>query len=120
MYFSKHRSDFETIIGYIGRYVKRPVIAQSRILDYDGDTITFCYIDKTEKDFFKRIKNITCSDMEFIESLVQHIPNKYFHMIYYYGIFANRVKTEYLNLINSLYPSRRIFRDKGENVWLNQ
>ncbi|MDR0649939.1 MAG: transposase [Candidatus Peribacteria bacterium] len=43
-------------MGYIGRYVKRPVIAQSRILDYDGDTITFCYIDKTEKDFFKRTK----------------------------------------------------------------
>ncbi|MDR0607571.1 MAG: transposase [Candidatus Peribacteria bacterium] len=54
------------MIGYIGRYVKRPVIAQSRILDYDGDTITFCYIDKTEKDFFKRTKNITCPDMEFI------------------------------------------------------
>jgi hypothetical protein len=109
VYFSKHRSGFETIIGYIGRYIKRPVIAQSRILDYDWEHITFCYVDKTEKDFFKRTKNITCSDIEFIESLVQHIPNKYFHMIFYYGIFANRIKNQYINIINTLYHSPRIY-----------
>jgi hypothetical protein len=109
VYFSKHRSWFETIIWYIGRYVKRPVIAQSRILDYDGKNITFCYVDKTEKDFFKKIKNIQCSDIEFLEFLVQHIPNKYFHMVYYYGIFANRTKSKYINHINTLYPTRRIY-----------
>lgn len=109
VYFSKHRSGFETVISYIGRYIKRPVIAQSRILDYDWKNITFCYIDKTEKDFSKKVKNITCSDMEFIGSLVQHIPNKHFHMVYYYGIFANRIKANYLKIINALYPSPRIY-----------
>jgi hypothetical protein len=109
VYFSKYHCGFETIINYIGRYVKRPVIAQSRILDYDGDNVTFCYIDKTEKDFFTRTKNIICSDIEFLELLVQHIQNKYSHMIYYYGIFANRIKNKYLPIINALYPSKRIF-----------
>ncbi|MDR2416073.1 MAG: transposase, partial [Candidatus Peribacteria bacterium] len=57
------------------------------------------YVDKTEKDFFERIKNIQCSDIEFLKSLLQHIPNKYSHMVYYYGIFANRTKSKYINTI---------------------
>lgn len=105
-YFSKPHYWFETIIGYIGRYVKRPVIAQSRILDYDWENITFSYTDKLENN---EIKDITCSDIEFLELLVQHIPNTYFHMVYYYGIFANRVKAKYLKIINTLYPSPRIY-----------
>jgi hypothetical protein len=60
-------------------------------------------------------KNITCSDMEFLELLVQHIPNQYFHMVYYYGIFANRVKKDYLALINKLYPSPRIYPRVAKN-----
>jgi hypothetical protein len=60
-------------------------------------------------------KNITCSDMEFLELLVQHIPNQYSHMIYYYGIFANRVKKDYLALINKLYPSPRIYPRVAKN-----
>jgi hypothetical protein len=30
-------------------------------------------------------------------------------MVYYYGIFANRVKAKYLKIINTLYPSPRIY-----------
>jgi hypothetical protein len=97
------------MIGYVWRYVKRPVIAQSRILNYDWDNITFCYVDKTEKNPLKKTKNITCSDIEFLELLVQHIPNKHSHMVFYYWIFANRVKSKYLNLINTLCRSPRTY-----------
>jgi hypothetical protein len=35
IHFPKHPCGFEQIIGYVGRYVHRPAIAQSRILDFD-------------------------------------------------------------------------------------
>jgi Putative transposase. len=108
-FFSKQCFGFEKIVGYIGRYVKRPPIAQSRIIHYDWDIITFEYEDKLEKIKHQKIKKISCSDIEFLELLVQHIPNKYFHMVYYYGIFANRVKGRFINIINSLFRSPRIY-----------
>jgi hypothetical protein len=92
--------------------VKRPTIAQSRILDYDGNTIVFNYKDKMENN---ETKNIIRSDTEFLELLVQHIPNKHFHMVYYYGIFANRIKQKYISLINILYPTRRIYPRIAKN-----
>ena len=88
---------FEKVVGYVGRYTNRPVIAQSRIIQFDSDSVTFNYIDKRNKE----TKNIQCSPSDFIGLLVQHIPNKHFKMLYYYGIFANRCKAKYLHIINS-------------------
>jgi hypothetical protein len=92
-------TSFYTIVGYIWRYVKRPVIAQSRILDVDDDSVTFNYVDKRDKE----TKNIICPTSQFIGLLLQHIPNKHFKMISYSGIFANRCKARYLRIINSFF-----------------
>jgi len=98
-------------LWYIGRYVKRPVIAQSRILDYDWENVTFNYLDKKDK----LVKEITCPVFEFIGLLIQHIPNRYFHMVYHYGIFANRCKKKYLNIITNYFwhSSYRFFVPKS-------
>ena len=111
-FFSQQRLGFESIITYIWRYIKKPVIAQSRILDYDWENVIFNFKDKTENN---KIKEITCTDIEFLELLVQHIPNKHAHMIYYSGIFANRIKAKYLKIINALYPSNRCFPRVPQN-----
>lgn len=72
--------------SYIGRYAKRPAMAESRIKDYDGQFVTFEYQDKTEK-----IHNtITLPVKEFITRLIRHIPDKNFRQIRYYGLYANR------------------------------
>jgi hypothetical protein len=109
VHFPKHPCGFEQIIGYVGRYLHRTAIAQSSILDFDWENITFNYEDKREKNWKKKIKELTCSAMEFIGLLVQHIPNKYFHMVYYYGIFANRIKSKFLKVIYETCPSPRIY-----------
>lgn len=72
------------ITKYIGRYLGRPVIATSRIDAYDGDSVTFHY-NKHEDDSLVT-ENIPVLD--FIERLIQHIPDKHFKMIRYYGIYA--------------------------------
>lgn len=110
VHFPEKPCSFRDIIWYIWRYVKRPVIAQSRILDYDWKNVTFNYTDKRDK----QVKNITCSVFEFMGLLLQHIPNKYFRMIYYYWAFANRSKKNYLDIIYTYFqqPTTKVFIPK--------
>lgn len=100
---SKERFWFETLLWYIWRYLKRPVISESRIISFDWDYVTFQYKDKRDNS----IKSHTLPVLEFIWNLIQHIPNEHFHMIYYAWIFANRCKHKYISIINTLFPSRR-------------
>lgn len=103
IYFSKKANNFEIVLSYIGRYLKRPIIAQSRILAYDGTNVTYSYKNKYDS----KIKTITVSAIEFIGYLIQHIPNKFFKMIYYSWIFVNRSKNKYLKIINTYYNNQQ-------------
>lgn len=69
---------------YIGRYLGRPVIANSRIDAYDGESVTFHY-NRHEDDVLVTEK---IPATEFIQPLIQHIPEKHLKMIRYYGIYA--------------------------------
>lgn len=77
-------------IKYVGRYTGRPAIANSRIVNYDGEKVTYYYDDK---ETGKRIE-VTISVFEFIKRVIAHIPNRGFQMIRYYGIYANKRKTK--------------------------
>ena len=72
------------VIRYIGRYVRHPAIANSRIVDYDGETVTFWY-ERDEKRFYK-----TMSAEDFITAIIGHIPDKQFKIIRYYGAYSRR------------------------------
>lgn len=73
---------------YIGRYVGRPAIAESRIIKYDGRNITFKY---TRHEDNKTIIE-TLNAHEFIKKVIIHIPEKHFKMIRYFGIYSRRSK----------------------------
>jgi hypothetical protein len=88
-------------LSYIGRYLKRPVIWESRILNYDWKEVTFQYKDKYDK----QIKTNTVDSLDFIWLLIQHIPNRYFTLIRYWWIFANRCKQKYLKLIYTVFSN---------------
>lgn len=75
---------------YIGRYTKRPVIAESRIKDYDGRTVTFEYEDKSEQTH--RVIQLPIEG--FISRLVRHIHDKHFRQIRYYGIYSTRSRKQ--------------------------
>ena len=79
---------------YIGRYLGRPVIATSRIDNYDGDNVTFHYNRHEDNKYVEE----TVPVLEFIERLIQHIPEKHFKQIRYYGIYAmHRESYKHLN-----------------------
>ena len=78
------------VIKYIGRYLGRPVIATSRIDSYDGDFVTFHYYRHEDNKLITE----TIPVLEFISRLTQHIPEKHFKMIRYYGIYARHRKSD--------------------------
>lgn len=69
---------------YIGRYLGRPVITTSRIDKYDGDFVTFHYNRHEDNKYVEE----TIPVMEFMERLIQHIPEKHYKMIRYGGLYA--------------------------------
>ena len=86
-------------VRYIGRYTKRPAIAESKILSYDGVTVTFTYQDhRLEK---KSI--LTLPVTAFIGRLIRHIPDTNFRIIRYSGFYANRVRGTLLPKVFALF-----------------
>ena len=78
------------VIKYIGRYLGRPVIATSRIDSYDGDFVTFHYNRHEDNKLITE----TIPVLDFMARLTQHIPEKHFKMIRYYGIYARHRKSD--------------------------
>ena len=82
--------DTDTVIKYISRYLGRPVIATSRIDSYDGDNVTFHYNKHEDDSYVEK----TVPVMDFISLLIQHIPEKYFKMTRYYGLYARHRESD--------------------------
>ena len=76
------------LIKYIGRYIRHPAIANSRIIDYNGKGVTFYYEDHDGNKIFK-----TMSVFDFISAIIQHIPERNFRLVRYYGVYSrNNIK----------------------------
>jgi hypothetical protein len=79
------------LLKYISRYLRRLPIAEYKILSYDGERVSFWYIDtKTEK---KVIQDYSVK--EFIELLIEQVPDRYRHGVHYFGLLAPRAKPAY-------------------------
>jgi hypothetical protein len=78
------------ISSYVGRYVRHPAIANSRLCGYDGKDVTFWYVDNEKIKHYK-----TMPVFEFIKAIIQHIPDKNFKMIRYYGAYCRKLKRKY-------------------------
>ena len=81
-------------VKYIARYTRRPVVAESKLKNFDEKTVTVVYVDKTTN----RKTEETFTVEEFIKGLVTHIPEQNFKIIRNSGIFSNRTKGEKLPL----------------------
>lgn len=102
--------DARFTITYIGRYAKRPVIAESRILKYDGKFVTFSYEDHLSS----QTCYVTLSVEDFIARLIQHIPDKGFRQIRYAGAFTTRVRSKLIPIINNLLENIK----KSVNIFI--
>ena len=75
---------------YLGRYMAKPAIAQSRIINYDKDsqTVTFFYDDHSTK----QRKTLTLPILQFIGRLISHIPPKHFKLVRWFGLYSRRIR----------------------------
>ena len=78
------------LLAYVARYIGRPPIANSRILEFDADYVRFRYRDKRDDN---RFHEATISTQEFSNRLIEHIRESYQHGVRYFGLLAPRVKS---------------------------
>jgi len=90
--------DHKKNVNYLGRYIKRPAIAESKLTHYDGHEVTFNYLNHTTNTHEK----LKISAEDFIKRFIQHIPDIGFRMIRYYGFLAHRLRGKLLPLVHQL------------------
>lgn len=103
IWIDRVKGDSTFAFVYIGRYARRHCISQKGIVKYiKGKVVVW-----KERD--KRPVPDICANRatphEFMELLITHIPNRYDHQIYYYGLYSSRQK-------NSLYQKACQLLDK--------
>ena len=87
-------SNTEDIVRYTCRYTKRACMSEYKIKEIDGEYISFEYKDykngKGENTPPIKIKRMHYRD--FFPQLLQHVPQKGFHMVRYQGAYARTDK----------------------------
>ncbi len=78
----------EDLITYLTRYCARPAMAESRILKYDGDNVTYWYNDHTEEKY----QEVTESAFAFITKILCHLLPANFNSIRSYGFYNKPAK----------------------------
>ena len=111
VHFAPASDNHHRNVTYLGRYLKRPPIGETRIKAYDGQCVSFEYFDHHQK-----IKNITTlSVVDFIKRLIRHIPDRYFRVIRYYNWLSNRTRGQYLPFV---YQSlKQIIQKTAQLTW---
>lgn len=86
-------------IEYLGRYIKRPAIANSRLVHYNGTSLLFKFLNHRTK----QTQYTELHPFDFISRFIQHLPEKGFRLIRYFGFLANRLRAPLLPIVSSLF-----------------
>ena len=102
------------LLNYVCRYLSRPVMAESRIIDYDGEYVTFWY--QRHEDDMVVIEKLHA--YEFIQRLIMHIPEPNFKYIRFYGAYQNstKIKIDVAKIIDN----DKVNFKKSLNRWRNK
>ena len=95
------------IAKYLGRYVRHPVIANSRIDWFDSSRglVSLHY-----KDHNNVRQDIVMTTDDFITALIRHIPPPQFKMIRYYGAYARTTKKKFKKHLQSSIEQTKLMK----------
>ena len=105
------------VLRYLGRYTHRVAISNHRLLDFDGDRVTFRWRDYAHGN---KHRKMTLVAEEFLRRFVQHVLPRGFVRIRQYGFLANRNQTAHLNLIRqilSVTPTTEVEASESVTEW---
>ena len=88
------------VLSYLGRYVHRIAISNSRILSIDDGQVTFRY----RKVGDSQQRTMTLPAHEFIRRFLQHVLPDGFHKVRYYGLWASAHRKHLQRLQDELSP----------------
>ncbi|VAX34822.1 hypothetical protein MNBD_UNCLBAC01-954 [hydrothermal vent metagenome] len=110
-----HSSDnLKRNVEYLGKYLKRPPIGETRIKNYNGKFVTFEFLDH----YTNTKETMSLPILQFIARLINHIADKNFRNIRYYGFLANAVSGKLLPLVfNLLNQAKRFLEKKIYTPW---
>ncbi|MHC4789500.1 MAG: IS91 family transposase [Planctomycetota bacterium] len=93
----------QNVLNYLGRYVHRVAIANSRIVSIDDGQVRFRY----QKSGSSHWRTMTLDAQEFIRRFLQHVLPNRFHKVRYYGLWApsNRRLLRRIQLLLRFDPS---------------
>lgn len=99
------------VLDYLGRYVHRIAIANSRILSLEDGKVTFRY----QESETRRWKTMTLAAEEFLRRYLQHVLPVGFHKVRYFGLWspANRKQ---LREVQQLLATRQREKQPAEPV----
>lgn len=91
----------EAVLAYLSRYTHRVAISNSRLIAFDGQSVTFTWKDYRAKAR-DRQKVMTLDATEFIRRFLLHVLPTGFHRIRHYGLFANGGRADNLTRAREL------------------
>jgi Putative transposase len=95
----------DAVLAYLSRYTHRVAIANSRLIAFDGERVTFKWKDYRAKGDV-RYKLMTLDADEFIRRFLIHVLPEGFHRIRHYGLLANANRADNIALARQLLGVR--------------
>ena len=89
-----------TVLNYLGRYIHRVAITNSRILSLDNGKVTF----RCKGTGTKRMKTMTVSAEELIRRFLQHVLPARVHKVRYYGLWSSSNRKHLRSMQQILTP----------------
>jgi hypothetical protein len=96
---SQHAGHGDKVLEYLGRYVFRIAISNSRLDSIDNGTVRFRYRDNRSQE----IRRVTLPGVEFIARFLQHVLPRGAVKVRHYGIFSPSSKSMLLRARQLLF-----------------
>jgi hypothetical protein len=111
-------NDKKDVARYIARYVRHPAVGERRIINYDGKTVSFYYVNENKNKIKSegKIVKVTMPVFDFIEGILRQIPDPQFKLIRYYGIYAQSKKKQMQTVMKTLGKFRETKKKEKEEL----
>jgi Putative transposase/Transposase zinc-binding domain len=86
--FVSRRVPKNTVIDHIGRYIRKPPIAQYRLTRLNAEEVQYLAKDTRKRS----LTPVTYTNQEFLSLLIPHIADRYCNSMRYFGLLAPRSK----------------------------